>query len=459
MDKLKEKTELLTEKEDRYIALTKKAEKEKLSDAETAEMSTLGTEIDALEKEVADLKAAEERTKKIVARQATKPSRVIPGPTNSDEDDSEFKELKSIAKQFSISRAMVKTKSGKALDGAEEEVRQIAEKEAQEQGFQLDGQISIPSSFIKIGKRKHVSLLDVATEGADVVFTEYGGRVIPYLNPQPVADSLGVTFMQGLNGNVQWPRESGDLSFGFETETSDVNETTPTFDNVSISPKRFGGYVDVSLQIQKQAPFVIDTWIRNKLNLRYEITMDTQIFNGSGSGNQTTGLFNISGVNTLSLGSGSANNMTYPGLLSMKRDCRVANARSGRAGWVTNAYGEFALYQTPLQSSGVEGHFVLNAQTPAGTLLMEPFKVSNIIPADFSEGGQTDLVGIAYSSNWGGLICGLWGGIDLTYDPITQKLGGKDRFIVNAFMDVDVEQALEFSICKDWDASDLPALT
>jgi HK97 family phage major capsid protein len=348
----------------------------------------------------------------------------------------------------------------KALDGVEEEVRQIAIAEAKEAGIKLSGTISIPHSFIKIGQRKMMTSapLSVGTEGADVVFTEYGGKVIPFLNPMPVADKLGVTFLQGLQGNVQWPRETGDLAFSFETETSDVDETTPTFDNVSISPKRFGGYVDVTLQMLQQSVFVVEPWLRKKLELRYAITVDQQIFNGSGAGNQTTGLFNMAGVNVLSTGSGSANNMTYAALLSMKRDTKIANARMGQVGWVTNAEGEFALFQTPLQAGGVEGHFILEPNYN-GRLFAEPFMTSQIIPANFSEGGQTDLCGIAYSSNWGGLIAGFWGGMDLLVDPYTQRLGGKIRFVVNAFMDVDVEQPLEFAICKDWDATDLPALT
>lgn len=454
MDALKAKKELRVEKEDKFLALTKKAGEATLSDAEGKELDALESEISALDSEIEKIEKIEAAQKKIVARQSATP-RVMPGAPQ--DGASEYKELKQLASTFSISKAMNKAKSGRSLDGAEAEVKEMAEQEAKDYGLSLEGQISIPSAFIKIGAQKSAAL-NVGTEGADVVFTEYGGKVIPYLNPDPVAAKLGVHFLQGLNGNVQWPRVNGELAFAFETETSDVDETTPTFDNVSITPKRFGGYVDVTLQIQKQAPFMVDAMIRNMLNLRYQITLDSQIFNGTGSGNQTTGLFNISGVNTLSLGSGSANNMTYAALLSMKRDCRVANARAGKAGWVTNAYGEYALFQTPMQGSGVEGNFILKPDYN-GRMLAEPFLVSEIIPSNFSEGGQTDLVGIAYSSNWGGLICGLWGGIDLTYDPITQKLGGKDRFIVNAFMDVDVEQPLEFSICKDWDASDLPALT
>jgi HK97 family phage major capsid protein len=458
MDTLKLKKEDRVKKEDAYMVLATKAAKEALSTDETAQLKTLETEISGLDSEIETLEKAEVRAKEIAKRQSANviTSKKASGEDSAEGEDSEHKELVKIANRFSVGRAFKRTFARKNIDGVEAEVYEIAKKEAAESGVQLEGNIAIPQKFIQIGKRK---LLSVATEGADVVFTEYGGKVIPYLNPLPVADEMGVTFLSGLNGNVQWPRETGDLAFAFETESSDVDETTPTFDNISISPKRFGGYVDVTLQMKQQSVFVIDQWLRNKLTLRYALTVDNQIFNGTGSGNQTTGLFNFSGVNTLSLGSGgSGNDMTYRALLSMKRDTKVANARMGKAGWVTNAYGEFALFNTPMQTSGVEGNFILKPDYN-GKFIGDPFRTSEIIPANGSEGSQTDLCAIAYSSNWAGLIVGFWGGMDLTYDPYTQKLGGKDRFVVNAFMDVDIEQPLEFSICKDWDASDLPALT
>lgn len=434
---------------------------------EAAKKSALTVEqkatFDSNEAKIVELKADLDRQEKIEARQRAKASQKLDGQQSSaadavgapQDDAAEYKELTKLASRFSVGRAFQMASAKKNIDGVEEEVRQIAVAEAKENGIALSGNIAIPHKFIKIGNR---SALTVTTEGTDVVFTEYGGKVIPYLNPQPIADRLGVTFLQGLRGNVQWPRESGDLSFSFKDETTAVDETTPTFDNVSISPKRFGGYVDVTMQMLAQSVFNVDSWMRNKLSLRYGITVDQQIFNGSGASNQTTGLFNLSSVNILSTGSGSANDMTYKALLSMKRDTKVANARVGQTGWVTNAYGEYALYNTPKQASGVEGNFILNPDRP-GTLVSDPFYTSEIIPSNFSEGGQTDLCGIAYSSNWGGLIAGFWGGMDILFDPYTQRTGGKVRFVVNAFMDVDVEQPLEFSICKDWDASDLPALT
>lgn len=449
MDKLKAKKEERIEKEDLLAALTAKAEKETLTAEEKTQRKSLVDAITALDEEIELEVKAEEISKRKAQRTTT-----IPGPAQ--DNAAEEKELESMAKAHRLSKAFVFLANGKEVnEGVEAEVNAIARAEAKEAGITLTGSVHIPQKFIQMGKRK---LLTVGTEGTDVVFTEYGGKVIPYLNPEPVADRLGVTFLTGLRGNVQWPRVNGDLAFAFETETSDVDETTPTFDNISISPKRFGGYVDVTMQMLNQSVFVVEPWLREALSRRYAITVDQQIFNGTGSGNQTTGLFNFAGVNTLSTGSGSANDMTYKALMSMKRDTKAANSRMGRAAWVTNAYGEYALYQTPKQTSGVEGNFILNPDRP-GTLASDPFFTSEIIPSNFSEGGQTDLCGIAYSPNWGGLIAGFWGGMDLLVDPYTQRLGGKVRFVVNAFMDVDIEQPLEFAICKDWDASDLPALT
>ena len=97
--------------------------------------------------------------------------------------------------------------------------------------------------------------------------------------------------------------------------------------------------------------------LRNIITRRYELTVDHAVLAGTGASNQPTGILNYSGVNVLSLGSGSANNMTYAALVSMIRDAKAANARSGNAGFITNAYGEFALSQTPKQTSGVEGNF------------------------------------------------------------------------------------------------------
>jgi len=445
IDNLKAKRESLTEKEDRYIALTKKAEKEKLADAETAEIATLTTEMDTLESEIQTLESQEERVKKIAVRQSKK--RTIPGAPQ--DGVSEEREISKIAKSFTISKMFQNRISKSADDGAEAEVMAIAREEAAVSGIELSGNVHIPSRFIQVGKPKK-SLLDVTTEGADVVFEDYGGKIIPILQPNPVVDQLGVSMYTNLRGDVQWPRSSGDVAFAWETETSDVNETTPTFNNVSLSPKRVGGYVDISMKMLKQSIFVVEPWLRSRLENRYALTIDDAVFNGAGT-NEPTGLFNYSGVNVLTLGSTSGD-MTYNALMSMKRDAAVANARIGREAFVLDSYGAYSLSVTPKQASGVEGSFIYPNAT--GPLLGVPAVHTNILD-EFT----TNLHGIIYGSNWGGVIVGTWGGLDILFDPYTQALGGKVRFVCNAFMNVEVEQPAEFTICKTWTAETTPALT
>jgi HK97 family phage major capsid protein len=206
----------------------------------------------------------------------------------------------------------------------------------------------------------------------------------------------------------------------------------------------------------KQSVFVLEPWLRRILQERYALTVDDAVIDGAGTGDEPTGIFNYVGVNVLSLGTGSANDMTYASILEMIRLTKSANARNGNSGWLTNANGEFCLARTPVQSSGVEGNMIYKMD---GNLIGRRFLTSEIVRSDYSEGAQSDLVGIIYGNNWRSAILGTWGGMDILFDPYTQALTNITRFVCNAFLDVEIEQAAEFTYCKDWDATDLPVLT
>lgn len=444
--KLKAKLEQRVDKEHKFETLVAAAAGRELTTEEQTELDTLEREIETLDKEITSLEAIEERAKKIAKR---KMEARASGDQSLNPNASEERE----ASKFMFAKAFKSIHAKKPVEGLEREIYDEAVREAESTGQSISGNIAIPSRFIKFKGEKR--LLDVATEGTDVVFTEYGG-LIPILNPDPVATRMGITVLRGLNGNVQWPRHNGDVAFGWETETSDLNETTPTFDNISISPKRVGGYVDVSMQMLKQSIFVMEPWLRNILSNRYALTVDTALINGQG-GNEPTGILNYAGVNNVSLGSGSANGITYAAVLEMIRAVKAANTRTGSQGWIMNSDGQFALARTPKQTNGVEGNFILDPEKT--TLIGRRFEVSEQVPSNLSEGGQTDLSALIYSSNWSSAILGMWGGFEMLFDPYTQAVGGKVRFVCNAFLDIEFEHAEEFSMIKDWDASDLPAIT
>ena len=451
MDNLKLKREERVTIEDAFATLVNKAKEKSLSSEEVNTLDSLEKQIEALDAEISVLEKAEKRAAEIVKRQSA--SSAVGAP---QDNASEIKELNKIAKSYSFAKqiqGIAEKKDRFHNEGMEAEMFKEAQREAKEAGVSISGNIAVPSKFIQFGKQK--AALNVGTEGTDVVATDMMG-LIPVLNPTPIVSQLGINIMNGLRGNVQFPRHSTDVGFSWETETSNVDESVPAYDNISLSPKRTGMYVDVTSQMMLQSSFVLEQHLRNIITRRYELTVDNAVLNGTGSSNQPTGILYYSGVNVLSLGTGSSNNMTYGALISMIRDVKAANSRVGSAGWVTNANGEFALANTPRQTSGVEGNFIYDF---SGRLIGRPLFTTETIPSTFSEGGQSDLVGIIYSDNWSSAILGTWGGLDILFDPYTQALAGTKRFVVNAFMDVDIEQPAEFSICKDWDATDLPALT
>lgn len=453
MKTLKQLKEERVEAENKIEALVKAAETGDLTADQKSQFDALEKEIENLDGEIKRAESIEARSKAIAKSKLVSEAAALPGAPQDDE--SEIKELNKISKRYSFAKSVqniIKTKKLDALDGVEAEMFEEAQIEAKAANISLGGNIAIPSKFIQIGKRK---LLSVTTEGTDAVYTEFGG-LIPILRPDPILSQMGATFYTGLQGNVQWTRQNGDVALAFETESSDVDETTPTLDNISVDPHRFGGYLDVTNKFLIQAPWVVEPWLRAQLEARYALTIDTQGLTGTGSGNAPTGLLNYSGVNVVSLGNPNGGDMTYGALLEFIRSTKAAYARNGRAGWLTNADGEFALARTPFQSGGIEGNFIYKMDNK---LIGRNFNTSQLIPSTLTEGTQSDLVGMIYSSRWESLIIALWGGMDLLFDPYTQALGGKKRFVVNAFMDVEVEQPLEFAISKDWDATDVPALT
>lgn len=450
MNILKQKQEDRADKVSKFEALTIAAEGKELSEAEVAQLVELENQITALDAEIASLSAIEERKKKIAAEKA---ARAVGAP---QDNASEVKELS----QYSYAKAFKDVhnkRSGKlgSVQGFEKEMHEEAQREADESGIQLQGNICIPSKMVKIGGKPHTSApLTVTTEGTDVVQTQYGG-LIPFLHPEPLVTRLGITVLSGLKGNVKWPRSTNDLSLGWKTEIDDAGETTPTFDSIDLAPNRLTGYVDVSLQMLVQSPFLMEQFIREKLQYAYAAAIDAAVINGSGTPPEPYGILNTAGVNIVSLGS-SGGDITYGALIRMLTAPAADNAREGNSGWVFNTNGMASLALTPYQANGTEGNFLLKPET--SMIWGHRFIVSNQIPSGLSEGGSSNLSAMIFSPRWASAILGTWGGVDILFDPYTQAGKGTVRFVVNTFADTEIEHPEEFAVIKDWNTS-LPAAT
>jgi HK97 family phage major capsid protein len=444
MKLLKKALEDRAEKLDRFETLTNAAEGRELNEPEVAELATLNTEIATLDAEIKKLQGIED-TKKRIAKE-----RAVGAP---QDDASEKRELA----KFSYRKAAMDVSRNNfkgSVEGFEKEIAQEARKEAKEAGIseELQGQILIPARMVQYGKEAR--LLDVATEGDDLVRTEYR-PMIPSLRIEPVVDRLGITKYTGLKGNIKIPRSTNEATFVWETENSSADEFTLTFDAIDLSPKRLAGYTDISGQMLVQSEEITEAYLRSKIEYGIAAAFDTAVLAGPTGGNSPVGILNYSGVNVVSLGS-SGGDMTYGALVAMIAAVEADNGRDGNSGFVMNSNGMAALALTPYQTGGVEGNFIL---VPGRTDLWgRKFIVTNRIPSDLTEGSGSNLSAMIYSSNWRSAILATWGGVGILFDPYTQALVNKLRIVVNTYGDVDIEHPEEFAVVKDWNTT-LPATT
>ena len=443
MKKLKKAKEDRADKLNAFEALTKLAEGRELTDEETNQLSALNDEIEVLDKEIKKLEGIEATNKRIVAE------RVAVGAVQ--DGASENKELARFSYRKAVKDISRNNYKG-SVEGFEKEIGEEAIKEAREAGAPVpEGQLLIPSRLIQYGKEAR--LLDVATEGADVVRTEYR-PMIPSLRIEPVVDRLGITKYTGLTGNVKIPRSTNEAAFVWETENSSADEFTLTFDAIDLSPKRLAGYTDISGQMLVQSNEITEAYIRSKIQYGLAAAIDTAVLAGPTGGNSPVGILNYAGVNVVSLGT-SGGDLTYGAIIGMISAVMADNGRDGNEGFVMNSNGFASLALTPFQTGGVEGNFILK---PGSTdLFARKFLVTNRIPSDLAE-TTTGLSAMIYSSNWKSAILATWGGVGILFDPYTQALVNKLRIVVNTYADVDIEHPEEFAVIKDWNTT-LPALT
>lgn len=360
--------------------------------------------------------------------------------------ESEEKEMNKISREYSFTKALGSLKNKKSLEGVEAELHQ----EATRENPNIEGNLAIPDKFIRIKRKEDYETRDltIATEGGDVRPLDLRGP-IPILAPDPIVARMGATVIQGLKGNLQFSRHNGAATMAWEGETDANAETTPTLDNISLSPNRLGGYTDVSTQFLIQASFDGENFVRNELNRAFAEALDTAAINGSGSGNQPTGLLNQSiGASDVGTNGGAP---TWGIIKGNYENVESANARADNMAALTHPSIKYQLMEKPKQASGVEGNFIISPNSTQNiNVLGFPVFSSTLVPSNLSKGTGTNLSAYIVG-DWQELIIAQWGGIDLLVDPYTQATSGLVRIVINGFFDVNVMHAASFSASDDID--------
>ena len=121
-----------------------------------------------------------------------------------------------------------------------------------------------------------------ATAGGHITpDTHRGDLYIDALRDQATVLRAGATVFRGLKGDIKIPRLTTKGTVGFVAENSAVAETNQAFDQVTMTQRDLGGFVDISRQLMNNANPSIEQIVRNDMTQQIALKIDDVAFEGS----------------------------------------------------------------------------------------------------------------------------------------------------------------------------------
>lgn len=354
---------------------------------------------------------------------------------------------KNISKNFQIGKVIRAMASGEEVKDFEAEIIKdgVSERDTMSKTSKKPGSIYIPYRAISsVGSEKRDHTVGTTTSGGHTVDT-MTMPLIDVLRNRMVMFQTGATYLPNLQADLKWPRKTSGTSATWEGENDAAAESTMVFDTVSLSPNRLAVYSDVSDQLLVQSNEAFETVVREDLTTGLMQTLQNAFINGSGS-NTPTGVLNLSGINTVSIGTdGGA--LTWAKAVDLATQVDIDNALEGTLNYVTNAAVVGHSKTTEKSSSTAQYIMGENGRINGYNVLN-----TNAVPSNLTKGSGTNLSAMIFGA-WQHFIIGQFGGLDLIVDPYTQKLNGLTRIVVNSFWDFASRHDDAFAKIVDIDTS------
>jgi HK97 family phage major capsid protein len=262
--------------------------------------------------------------------------------------------------------------------------------------------------------------------GGNLVADELlSGSFIDLLRNRLALANAGVTMLSGLQGNISIPRQSSASSAYWVGENVAPTESQQAIDQVNMTPKTVGAFVDYSRRLLLQASIDVEAMVRNDLTRVIALELDRAGIYGTGSSNQPLGLVNTTGIGSQTISTYG----TFDEYIGMETDVATANADAGSMRYIINAAARGALKSTAKSASAVAAGFVFENNEINGY----PAIVSNQLQNNDALFGDFSM-----------MIMGMWSGLDLTVDPYAGATAGTVRIIALQDVDFAVKQPAAF---------------
>jgi HK97 family phage major capsid protein len=387
--------------------------KENISDEEFRTIEENNSKIEGLDKNIEALAKAE----------SLKAARSV------GSIQTESKEEREIKGNYSLHKAIVSLRSGRALEGREAEVQQEAEKEAREAGVSLSG-IGIPSSMLE-------TRTDIDQTTSGIQPTQVGAFVDAIRESSVHSKVLPAgSIMNGLTADYKIP-VVGKQSVAWATaENSAAADGGTNFSSVTLNPTRLTGYVDISNRVLLQNGQGAMTSVMNDLGREFGQKIDAAMFSTASVTNAPTSIAATSGVGTFTEATYSANASIYSDYIEALQTLADAEGLQGNVSFVgaTNLMTDLFKSSQVASVTGATGTNFGNAMPIAG------YPSYFTTAATSSAGVSGDFIVGDFSK----VKLGFFGGLDLTIDPYSALLNDQVRLVAHRHLDFALVQGAAF---------------
>lgn len=220
------------------------------------------------------------------------------------------------------------------------------------------------------------------------------GMYAPVLRAPVTKDAVGTRKVAVAGQSISFSVATSGLNAGYVDINGEIPSATMDFTLKTMTPKKYGCFVDVSYQSLLQDDPSAEAVIMEDIGKALAQTADYAFFNGLSGNNQPVGLLNVANVNTVTL-SGAP---TLGKALEFEKKIRESFDYSGDLKWVfgTDAYYQWA--STPY-SAKEQNRMLLDPDTRKclgyDAFIDHNIPASAVILGNFGEALEANFDGIS----------------------------------------------------------------
>ena len=304
-------------------------------------------------------------------------------------------------------------------------------------------QVRTQQGYQYVPERRDLTVGTDTAGGHTVAVDLLSANFIDLLRNAMMVQRAGARMLTGLVGDVAIPRQTGGATAYWVAESGAPTESAQAFDQVALAPKTVGAFSDISRKLLLQSSIDIEQFVRNDLATVLALELDRAALHGSGSSNQPTGIAATSGIGSVAGGTnGLAPAWTH--IVALETEVAQDNADVGRVAYMTNTK-----VRGKLKSVAVGTDQRMVWAEGANPLNGYPTWITNQVSSALTKGSSSGVCSAIFFGNWGDLLIGMWGGLDILVDPYTGSTSGTVRVVALQDVDIAVRHPESFAAMLD----------